>query len=123
MDLRVPILAGGAAILLLTGAVAAEEQKLSGEEMVELLSGNTAIGEEDDWKQFFDPNGDTPYVVDGDEVDLGKWKVEGDTYLSWWKSTGWTSYSMTGEGDRVTWISEDGGSDFLARIVPGKQLD
>lgn len=103
--------------------VAAEERPLSGSEIVETLSGNTAIGDDGDWKQFFDANGETPYVVDDEEVDLGKWKVEGDTYLSWWESTGWTSYTMTGAGDHITWISEDGEQQYPATMVQGNQLD
>ena len=109
--------------LALAGPAAAEEMPLSGDQMREVLSGNTAVGDGDEWRQYFDPNGETPYRPEGGEIDVGEWKVEGDTYLSWWESTGWTRYTMTGEGGRVTWISEDGETRFPARIVEGNQFD
>jgi hypothetical protein len=112
-----------AALPLSSGA---EERPLSSHEISEVLSGNTAIGTGDGpaWRQYFASDGSTPYIVNGEQADVGKWRVEtGGRYLSWWESTGWTAYTMTGEGDHVTWISEDGSSHYPARMVEGRQLD
>jgi len=103
----------------------ADEERLSKPEMLEILSGNTAIGtgEGPAWRQYFAPDGTTPYIVEGEETDVGRWEVtDDDLYRSWWESTGWTTYTMTGEGERVTWISEDGESRYPARIVEGRQI-
>ena len=104
------------ATLSLVGA--AEERQLSSDEITQILTGNTAIGtgEGPAWRQYFAPDGETPYIVNGEQADAGKWRVETGG-LSWWKSTGWTTYTVTGEGDHVTWISEDGSSNYPA-IAP-----
>ena len=104
----------------------AEERALDKEAMLTILTGNTAVGESEGgpWRQYFDADGSTPYIVKGREPDMGKWKItDDDKYMSWWEPSGWSTYTMTGEGDRVTWIAEQGGAEYPARMIEGKQLD
>lgn len=103
----------------------AEEKPLTGADITAALSGNTAVGGSGDeaWRQYFDPSGETTYVVKGKEPDAGKWRVtDDDKYCSWWEATGWDCYTMTGDADRVTWIYEKDGSTFPAKMVQGKAL-
>lgn len=104
----------------------AEQTPLTQEQMQALLTGNTAIGGEGDsaWRQYFDPDGSTPYLPAGGKVDIGKWKItEDNKYMSWWRGSGWSTYTMTGDENEVTWIAEDGETKFPAQIVEGNQLE
>ena len=51
------------AVLVMSAALAGE-RPLTGDEIRAALSGNTVEGVQDgvDWKQYFDPNGQTTYV-------------------------------------------------------------
>ena len=126
MTLRTLVAAIAIIVPAAAGLVVADEHALSKAEIVALLSGNTAIGTGagTPWRQYFAEDGTTPYAIEGEGVEVGRWKVDDDgTYRSWWEGTGWTTYTMTGEDDRVTWITEDGHSRFPAKIVEGNQLE
>ncbi len=111
-------------LTILAAPAWADEQPLSGAEMVAVLSGKTALGTDpaSPYRQYFDPNGDTIYVPEGGEPDVGKWRVGGGQYCSQWGGRGWDCYDMTGDGDAITWIWPSTGQLYPARLVPGNAL-
>ena len=111
-------------VLLWPAMAGAGEETLSGEAIMELLSGNTAIGNQKGtpWKQYFDASGDTLYIAEGSDPSPGKWKVADGIFCSLWPPrTEWDCYDMTGEGDNVTWIYQGGGDPWPAKLVAGDQ--
>ena len=126
MTRRVMLAAGVVALLLggLGAVVGADEQRLTQQQIEQVLSGNTAVGSfgSTTYRQYFAPDGETLYVPDGGQPDPGKWRAsEEDEYCSWWSTTDWVCYEMTGEGDHVTWHAKDG-SQSPAVIVEGRQI-
>ncbi|MEM7169765.1 MAG: hypothetical protein AAF530_06320 [Pseudomonadota bacterium] len=115
------------AIFVILGTITAKagEQKLSGTEIIEALSGKTAFGTQKGtpWKQFFDPNGATTFISGDDAPSTGRWQIQGDAFCSLWPPSGdWDCYDMTGAGDQVTWIYQGGGDPWPAKMVDGNQL-
>jgi hypothetical protein len=107
--------------IVLAWPAAAQDQSLTGPEIEALLAGNTAIADDGSYTQFFDPNGETPYLPTGGEVDVGRWTVRGDQYCSQWGGRGWDCYDVEGTDDHIVWISP-GGSRFAAQVVTGNQM-
>ena len=72
------------AFAVFSGAAEAQSVKLRGDEIVILLSGNTAVGVLDGqaYRQYFDADGTTIYVQDGETSLHGIWRVEGEEYQS-----------------------------------------
>jgi hypothetical protein len=74
------------AVALTVFAAAAEAQsvKLRGDEIVILLSGNTAVGMWDGhaYRQYFDADGTTVFADGEAPSSCGTWRVEGDEYQS-----------------------------------------
>ena len=61
----------------------AESPQLSGEEIEELLSGNSAVYE-DGALQFFDESGRTTYKNEGSPIETGTWRASKSHYCSRW---------------------------------------
>ena len=121
-----PKLAAAACLMMLAyaPAVHADERPLTGAEINSALSGNTVAGIQDGqaWKQYFDPNGQTTYVSGG-RASPGRWSVRGDKYCSQWPpSERWDCYAMTGDGDRMTFVPDGGGTDWPVTVSKGNQL-
>lgn len=112
------------ALTIVAAPALADEQPLSEAEMVAVLSGKTAFGTDpaSPYRQYFDPGGETVYVPDGGEPDIGKWRVGVGQYCSQWGGRGWDCYDMTGDGDAVTWIWPGTGQTYPARMVTGNAL-
>lgn len=89
----------------------AEERKLAGPEIRQLLSGHTLKGSSDggDWTQDFDPAGRTTYSQ-GNSNSPGTWEVRGDQYCSTWPpNPNRSCYDVTMDGSTITFIANGGG--------------
>ena len=116
------------ALSLFSLSVAADEAALSGNQIQTWLAGRTAISTgPDGWRQYFNADGNTPYLPEGGEVSDGKWAVRDNQYCSLWPpAETWDCYAMTGaesaDGKRtVTWI-DSGGGRSPADLVVGDRL-
>lgn len=104
-----------AALVLSALPTVAEEQKLSGTQIEDVLSGQVIKSDVSgtDWTQYFGRDGSTEYSA-GSRPSHGRWKAEGDQYCSVWPPvTDWACYDVlrdtTGDGrTRIIWISDKG---------------
>lgn len=96
-------------------------KQLIGEEIIELLSGNSAIYE-DGAKQFFYADGLTFYQEPGGPQSRGTWRATEDQYCSRWGFAGRPSpeacYTMEDDNGRITWNQK-----YPAKIQAGNVLD
>jgi hypothetical protein len=116
---RCRTLARIAGVLLLSCSALAEERPLTGEEIRAALNDRTVAGVDDGkaWQQTFQKSGATFYSR-GSSVSNGFWDVRGDEYCSQWPpSEHWSCYKITGDGEAITFISEDGKA-WPAKILP-----
>lgn len=100
----------------------ADETKMTGAEVTEALTDNTAIYEGGVIKQFFAKSGATPYW-DGSRLTHGSWRVTGDQYCSVWPPNNvWACYDMvrTPNGG-IVWVGS-GGDRYPATMVAGDQM-
>lgn len=108
-------------------AVAADERKLTGEDILTLLSDRTALGENRGkaTRQYFDPAGWTDYLEQGGRPDRGKWRVDkarGQYCSQWGNFGGWSCYDVTTDEDRYYWTQP--GTDYHSpfTVVKGYQM-
>ncbi|MEM8979634.1 MAG: hypothetical protein AAGD04_09135 [Pseudomonadota bacterium] len=97
------------AFILCAGAAQAQSVKLSGAEISELLSGNTALGlwEGNAYRQYFDPGGSTIYAQEGARSALGKWRVEDDEFQSLWpRDADWEGWFVMEYAGQWFWVSK-----------------
>ncbi len=100
---------------------------VSGDELASALSGNTIIGNwvGEDYRQFYDPNGETIYLADGAaNGSLGEWRVNVTTgqYESLWPPLpSWDAYEVFRDGDAWFWTGQ-GVELSPFTIVEGDQL-
>lgn len=122
MDTMRVMLLVTAAFALTIPAISAE-RTLTGPEIESALNGNAVEGVQDGvaWKQYFYRDGTTTYIS-RNRPSPGRWSVKGDKYCSQWPpSSNWDCYTMTGEGDRLTFIPDAGGAPWPVRVVKDKQ--
>lgn len=99
---------------------------VSGEELQAALGGNTIVGNwvGQDYRQFFDLNGDTTYLAEGGPASPGTWRVNVTTgqYESMWPPLPqWDVYDVFRDGDEWFWTG--GGVELSPfTIVEGDQL-
>jgi hypothetical protein len=80
-------------------------------------------------RQFFNKNGQTPYVDAAGTKTFGAWLVRGDKYCSQWPpSEHWTCYGVARETlsngtVRITFISGGDGKLYPGIAKPGKHID
>ncbi|MGH6717994.1 MAG: hypothetical protein ACREER_01635 [Alphaproteobacteria bacterium] len=120
------LLTGVLCLLAATGGAGAAERRLSGEEVIAALSGNTARGlpPGPEYLQFFDPTGATVYSAPGRQPDRGLWRVDGSgDYCSQWRDGAWSCYQVYRDGETLTWVAPESGTRYPATIVPGKATD
>ena len=106
---------------LFAGTAMAGQVTLSGEQIIEYLSGRSIEGNQDGmhWEQSFDASGLTTYVQNRSRPSAGRWKAIDDRYCSQWPpSNRWDCYDFTAEGDELTFIPVSGGQPWLARRLP-----
>lgn len=115
-----------AGLLTLGWPVTAQPAQMSAAEITALLSGNTIVGNWSgtDYRQFFQPDGNTVYLLGDGRRDDGQWRVNADTneYESWWRSTGWTPYAMVRtDAGGYAWINGDQLEPF--EVLSGQQIE
>ncbi len=105
----------------LSNMAAAEERKLTGDEIKAAIADKKVAGTTENgagWTQSFKANGDTLYQLTGTEAQNGGWEVRGDQFCSQWPpDPAWVCYDVTGENGRVTFIS-DTGKKWPAKVLP-----
>lgn len=105
----------------LSNTALAEERKLTGDEIKTALSDKKVAGTTDNgagWTQTFKANGDTLYQLTGTEAQNGSWEIQGERFCSQWPPDAtWVCYDVTGENDRVTFVS-DTGKNWPAKVLP-----
>jgi len=89
----------------------AQSVKLSADEIMILLSGNTAVGRWDgiQYRQFFDPDGGTIFAQDGARSARGEWRVDDarDEYQSIWPNDAdWEGWFVMEYGGVWYWVSK-----------------
>ena len=89
----------------------AEPIKLTGKEVRELLTGNTAIGVwvDHEYRQWFTDGGTTYYAPKNGRSSRGRWRVNDATheYESEWNESGyWEGYPIFRDGDQLFWEAE-----------------
>lgn len=109
-------------------ASAVEGQRLSAREIVDLIAGNTVLGEWEGqpYAQYFDPDGSTIFRLEDGRSFGGDWFVEEaeNRYCSYHWLRGTRCYELFLEGDDdLLWIEE--GSDLLlpSKVIEGRHLD
>ena len=114
-------------VLALQSTTVSANEKLTAEEIQELLAGRTALG---NWRgtttrQYFGSTGATVYLEEGGVPDQGKWKVDKakDQYCSWWERSGWSCYDVETDGTLYYWVtpSSDYRSPFT--MTDGRQME
>ena len=99
---------------LIAGPLWAQSVKLPADDIVKLLSGNTAVGnwQGKRYRQFFDPDGTTLYAQEGSRTARGTWRVDPETneYQSIWP----------GDADWDGWfvMKYDGGFYWVSKTTP-----
>jgi len=115
-----------AGMLTLGWPVTAQTAQMSAAEITALLSGNTIVGNWSgtDYRQFFEADGRTVYMLGDGRRDDGQWRVSAETndYESWWRSTGWTPYAMVRtDAGGYAWINGDRLEPF--EVLSGRQIE
>jgi len=103
----------------------AQSVKLKTAEILELLSGNTAIGlwEGAPYRQFFDKDGSTIYAQEGTRSARGEWRAQDDTYESRWPSdTDWEGWFVMEYAGDYFWVSKSTPPTPF-EVIEGKSLD
>lgn len=104
---------GAALVVWLTMALAVQAQavKLSGDEIRDLLTGNTAIGrwEGAKYRQYFGADGMTIYAQENARSTRGEWRVDDalQEYQSIWpRDEDWEGWFVMAFGDTFYWVSK-----------------
>lgn len=105
---------------------AAQSVKLSGDQISELLSGNTAVGKWEDkpYRQFFGTDGSTIYAQNGSRSALGQWRVDNsvDEYQSIWAGdTQWEGWFVMEYAGAYYWVSKTTPPTPF-RLIEGQKL-
>ena len=119
---------GSTVLVRLTMALAAQAQaaKLSGDDIRELLTGNTAIGrwEGAKYRQYFGPDGITIYAQENARSTRGEWRVDDvlQEYQSIWpRDKDWEGWFVMEFGDTYYWVSKTTPPTPF-QILDGQQL-
>lgn len=113
--------------LLLTAALAAsspaaaEEKKLSTDEIRQALDGNSVHGMwgGTEYYSYFDPGGFTDYTTKGG-TDRGRWRAAHDQYCSTWQMSGESCYDILRDGDSIIWIVPSSGKRYESELIAGR---
>ncbi|WP_136659312.1 hypothetical protein [Nitratireductor sp. XY-223] len=111
--------------IFLSATAFAEERRLSGDEIANLLPAITAsIGTV---HQTFESNGDTVFTQ-GSRVSSGRWRVRDNLYCSTWPpSDAWRCYEVRFEKsvgdapDRIIWVDTENREETVNFILPKAQ--
>lgn len=103
----------------------AEAMVVNADEIIKLLTGNTAIGAWNgtDYRQYFHEDGSTIYATRNSQSSLGKWRVDttNNIYQSLWNEGRWDSYMVLRNGEDLLWL-DVGKVTYSFKVLPGQQL-
>jgi len=120
------LLVSAALGLTVSADALADRDRLTRQEIVDLLAGNTAIGRHRGlaFREYFDEGGERYYKDARGNAEEGYWRVTEDGhYCASPSEGGWTCYTMEASGDSVMWRGTDDDTPIAAVIVSGNQLD
>ncbi len=115
-------------LMIVPGLALSIDKTLSAAEIIELLSGNTAVGTwiDHEYRQYFNEDGQTIYAQQGQRSSLGRWRVnrERNHYESWWERSDWgAGFSITVKDGVYYWVSSTGTTEPQAfDLLKGSQL-
>lgn len=100
-----------AALVASASMATAQSVKLTADEIVTLLTGNTAIGvwEGANYRQYFGQDGSTIYAQEGSRSALGEWRVDRDRdeYQSiWQRDAEWEGWFVMEYLETYYWVSK-----------------
>jgi len=121
--LRAPLLlaVSVACCFLAARPSAAEEKKLTTDEIQKAFAGNTGHGiwGQTEYYSFFDANGATDYTTKSG-TDRGHWRAAHDQYCSQWQMSGESCYDIYRAGDRVIWVVPSSGTRYDSALISGE---
>lgn len=98
-------------------------QALNGDQIMNLLSGNTLKGVENgtSWAVYYSPDG-TQYGRYGSRTDIGKWWVSDNQYCRQWNT--WSDHKIKCQkiyvvGDKLVWVLDGKVADESVMPVAG----
>ena len=121
-----------AGVLALSGEASAGEEdadavtvQMTAAQIEDLLAGNTVMGtwSGSTYTQYYGEGDFTVYIPEGGEPDEGKWRTNADTdnYESWWRSTGWTPYTIVMTNDGYAFVNGESLEQF--DVFEGKRVE
>ncbi len=114
------VLVAAIACSLAPRSSAAEEKKLTTDEIQKAFAGNTVHGMwgQTEYFSFFDPSGATDYTTKRG-TDRGRWRAAHDQYCSQWQMSGESCYDIYRDGERIIWTIPSGGTRYDSTLMPG----
>lgn len=111
-------------LLAFTVNAAADQHKLSGDEIQKLLAGNSVHGVwgQSEYKSYFDPSGATVYHAVGRDPENGRWRTTATQYCSKWNDNE-SCYDLYQDGDKIIWVVPETGNRYPSVIVKGNDTD
>jgi len=115
-------------LLLIAGAIAccscpaaAEERKLTTDEIQKTFAGNSVHGMwgQTEYYSFFDAGGATDYTTK-QGTDRGRWRAAHDQYCSQWRMAGESCYDIYRDGDRIIWVVPSSGARYDSTLISGQ---
>ena len=97
----------------------AAQTRLTGLNAGKAILGNTISGRRDDrsFAEYYAPDGKI-VALDGDEIEIGSWTLEGDTICTDFESEGKTCYRIEVLGETATFMDQDQ-TGFRGTILKG----
>ena len=110
-------------LIVLSNSVYAQGTSMTESEFNQLLSGNTLRGvwANNNYQQYFDPNGDTIYQEEGKPETSGTWRINAQAQFCsiWPPSTDEYCYNVVKDSEILLW--DDGqGNIYPANVETGK---
>lgn len=109
------------AALAVPSVAAAEEKKLTTDEITQAFAGNSVHGMwgDTEYYSYFDAAGFTDYSTKGG-TDRGQWRAAHDQYCSKWQMSGESCYDILRDGDKIIWIVPSSGKRYESELVAGR---
>ncbi len=103
----------------------AQESNMSADEIVRLLSGNTAEGVWDGtaYKSYFAGDGTTVFAPANADALAGKWRVnsDNDQLESFFDAVGWTGYKVLRTDTGFAWFKD--GKTYPFAVLEGRIME
>ena len=121
--MRRSLLLVAAVASIAASVAAAEERKLSTDEIQKTLAGNSVHGMwgQTEYYSFFDSGGATDYTTK-QGTDRGRWRAAHDQYCSQWRMSGESCYDIYRDGDRIIWVVPSSGARYDSTLISGQAM-